>query len=354
MTRIEPPTIPSAAEEITPDWLGTALGARIDDVEITRIGAGIGVSSALYRCRLRGDACPDHVVVKLPALDPAAVFTSTVLRMYIREAGFFRDLAADCPVRVPAGYHAAVDPESSAFVVVMEDLSGLRPVDQIEGMGIEDAERAIDALARWQARWWGDAAHLVDDGLAVSLDDPVYPAILPTVFAEGWEKIDDTPDIEVAPSVQEIGERFTDAIPGLLQALAAGPVTLLHGDYRADNMLFDGDELVLLDFQLIGSGRGAYDLAYFVTQSLDRDVASQHEQALFDRWIDGLGRNGVASADREQCWLDYRRAALFCLTYPVVASRGMDLDDPRQLELVRTMLSRYERAAEELALAELL
>jgi hypothetical protein len=354
MTTIDPPTLPSTAEDITADWLGTVLGARVDDVEVIQIGAGIGVSSALYRCTLRGQGCPDHVVVKLPALDPAAVFTSTVLRMYIREAGFFARLAEDCPVRVPSGYHAAVDPDSSAFVVVMEDLCGLRAVDQVEGMGIGDAARAVDALACWQARWWDDAERLVVDGVAMSLGDPIYPAVLPTVFAEGWEKVTGTGDIALAPAVREIGERFTEAIPGLLTALAEGPATLLHGDFRADNMLFDGDELVLLDFQLIGAGRGAYDLAYFVTQSLDPAVASQHEQDLFDRWIDGLSHNGVSSADRAQCWLDYRRAALFCLTYPVVASRGMDLDDPRQLGLVRTMMDRYGRAAEELALVRLL
>lgn len=354
MTTIEPPTIPSAAAEITPDWLGAALGARVDDVEVTQIGAGIGVSSALYRCALQGEGCPDRVIVKLPALDPAAVFTSTVLRMYIREAGFFAQLAGDCPVRVPAGYHAAVDHESSAFVVVMEDLGDLRTVDQVEGMGIDDAARAIEALACWQARWWGEGDRLVSDGLAMSLGDPVYPAVLPTVFAEGWDKVTSTSDVTLPPAVRQIGERFTDAIPGLLTALAEGPTTLLHGDYRADNMLFDGDDLVLLDFQLIGSGRAAYDLAYFVTQSLDAAVASEHEQDLFDRWIDGLATNGVAGADRGQCWLDYRRAALFCLTYPVVASRGMDLGDPRQLGLVQTMISRYDRAARELALVDLL
>lgn len=354
MTTVEPPTLPTTAGDITADWLGAVLGARVDAVEVTQIGAGIGVSSALYRCALRGEGCPDHVVVKLPALDPAAVFTSTVLRMYIREAGFFARLAGDCPVRVPSGYHAAVDPETSAFVVVMEDLGGLRTVDQVEGMGVDDASRAVDALACWQARWWDRADALVTDGVAMSLGDPVYPAVLPTVFAEGWEKVTGTAGVTLSPTVLDIGTRFADAIPGLLTALAEAPATLLHGDFRADNMLFDGDELVLLDFQLIGSGRGAYDLAYFVTQSLDAEVASANEQHLFDRWVEGLGRNGVASVDRDQSWLDYRRAALFCLTYPVVASRGMDLDDPRQLDLVRTMMDRYGRAAEELALAELL
>jgi hypothetical protein len=348
-------TIPTTIDDVTADWMSEVLGASVTGVETTQIGAGVGVSSALYRCTVAGDSCPGQVVVKLPALDPAAVFTSTVLRMYIREVGFFERLAGTSPVRVPAGYHAAVDPDTSAFVVVMEDMGSLRMIDQVAGMELEDAERAVDALARWQAPWWGRAEELAADGVTVSLGDPVYPAILPTVFAEGWEKLTADGGITLPDSVRELGATFAGSIESLLSALAEGPTTLLHGDYRADNMLFDDDDqLVLLDFQLIGTGRGAYDLAYFITQSLDATVASEHEQALFDRWLDGLRAAGVDDLDRDELWLDYRRAALFCLVYPVVACRGMDFDDPRQRALLETMNERYGRAAEELDLAELL
>jgi hypothetical protein len=348
-------TIPTCVDDITAEWMSDALGRPVTSLDATLIGAGVGVSSAVYRCGLSGDGCPETVVVKLQALDPAAVFTSTVLRMYIREAAFFERLASESPIRAPHGYHSTVDPETSAFVIVMEDMGGMRPIDQIEGMAVGDAERAVDALARWHSRWWDRADGMVDDGIAMSLGDPIYPAILPSVFAEGWEKLNGPGGIELPPSVLELGVPYQGAISLLLEQLSEGPTTLLHGDYRADNMFFDDDgELVLLDFQLIGTGRGAYDLAYFVTQSLDAGVASEHERDLFDRWITGLRAGGVDDLDVDRCWLDYRRAALFCLVYPVVASRGMDLDDPRQRGLLEVMSNRFGRAADELDLAELL
>jgi aminoglycoside phosphotransferase (APT) family kinase protein len=130
---------------------------------------------------------------------------------------------------------------------------------------------------------------------------------------------------------------------------------LTHGDYRADNILFQPDGApVLLDFQLIGSGSGAYDLAYFVTQSLDPEVASTHERPLFDRWVARLEAAGVPASDLTRMWDDYRTAALFCLVYPVVASRGMDLADPRQYELLDCMNTRFARAVEQLDLVSLL
>jgi hypothetical protein len=236
----------------------------------------------------------------------------------------------------------------------MEDMGGNRSVDQLDGMDIADAEVAVEALADWHATWWRGADGLADAGMVVSLGDPIYPAVLPMVFGEGWEKV--TTQMDVSPTILGVGgARFSEAIAGLLADLDRDPRTMTHGDFRADNILFQPDgKPVLLDFQLIGRGSGAYDLAYFVTQSLDPDVASTHERALFARWTERLRSQGVPAGDLERMWEDYRKAALFCLVYPIVASRGMDLDDPRQRGLVDCMNTRLARAIDELGLADLL
>ena len=72
-----------------PTWLRTATG-------LGRADRGDRADRRRHRREQRGVPGPPHrrrvpatVVVKLPALDEAAVFTSTMLRMYTREAGFF-------------------------------------------------------------------------------------------------------------------------------------------------------------------------------------------------------------------------------------------------------------------------
>ena len=345
--------MPTSIGEVTVGWLAEATGLAVEAVTIEQIGVGIGVSSAVYRARLSGPGCPDAVVVKLPSLDDAAVFTSTMLRMYLREAGFFSELAAQAPLRVPACYHASADQDTSQFVLVMEDLGGLRAVDQVVGMTVPDAERAVDGLAQWHATWWRQADELAEAGLTVSLGDEIYKAVLPIVFAEGWEKLG--AELEIPAGIRAVGLRWVEAMPRLLDAMAEAPTTMIHGDYRADNLFFEADgSVAAVDFQLIGTGHAAYDLAYFVTQSLDPADASSHEQALFDRWIAGLAGAGVPAADRAGCWELYRVAALFCLVYPVVAWRGMDATDQRQRDLATVMLQRFERAVSELDLADLL
>ena len=131
---------------------------------------------------------------------------------------------------------------------------------------------------------------------------------------------------------------------------------MTHGDFRADNLFFEADgSVAVVDFQLVGTGRGAYDLAYFVTQSITSEDASQHERSLFDRWIAALVAAGVPEADLDDGVgrLPARRPCS-ASSYPVVAWRGMDVGDPRQLDLATTMLERFDRAVAELDLADLL
>jgi hypothetical protein len=221
-------------------------------------------------------------------------------------------------------------------------------------MALADAQAAIDGLARWHATWWGRAEALAEAGTTLSLGDPIYPAVVPMVFGEGWDKIV-AAGLEIPDPIRAVRAGFDAAIPVLLADLAQAPTTVVHGDYRADNLVFcDDGSVAAFDFQLIGTGSASYDLAYFTTQSLEVDVASAHERDLFDRWRAGLVANGVPEGDLGRLWEDYRKAALFCLVYPVVASRGMDLDDARQRGLVVCMLRRFARAVEELDLAALL
>jgi aminoglycoside phosphotransferase (APT) family kinase protein len=340
-------SIPKHPDDITPGWLMEHLGWDVTHVDVHEIGAGIGVSSAVYRARLTGNDVPPTVVVKLTAIDPAAAFTSTVLSMYRREAAFFNDLSSDMPVRVPGGHYAEVSDDGAEFVVVMEDLSGNRMLDQTQVMSDVDAERCIDTLASWHANWWNRVDGVCESGVAVALSDPMYPAMLPGLFDEGWAKLCTSGHCVPPDALQPVGPKFAGAVEGLLQTLSHGPVTLLHGDFRTDNMMFDADDnLILMDFQLTSVGSAAYDVAYFVGSCLDIDA--ERERELYDRWIAGLVAGGVPTSDLDDMWEKYRVAALFCLVYPVVASRGMDLEVPREQALVNVMMSRQARGAVDL------
>lgn len=346
-------TPPATIDEVTPAWVAEATGLDVTDIDVEQIGVGVGIASAVYRLSLTGTDVPDTLILKLPALDEASVFTASVLRMYSRETKFFGELSDASPIRVPRGYGGAANDDGTGYYLFMEDMGGHRSVDQIAGMIISDAEQAVDEMAKWHATFWGKADRHLETGAAVSFADDLYRAVLPLVFDEGWERIQ--ANMEVHPTIAEVAPRWVDTFDDMHDALSVAPTTLVHGDYRADNLFFaDDGTVVLLDFQLTGVGTGAFDLAYFVTQSLLPDVAADNERNLFDRYIAGLIAAGVPEAETSRLWDNYRKAALFCLVYPVAGGRQYNFDDPRERALADAMLTRCARAIDDLGLRDLI
>ena len=346
------PAIPDGIDDIDDHWLSQAVGSPVRIAGIDDIGTGVGMIGAIYRATLEGD-CPDTVVIKMPGLDETARFTAQILRLNIREVGFYRELAAESPIRVPHCHFGAVDPETHQFVLVLEDVGSCRAVSQVEGMGRADAEHAVDELAAWHAHWWGRAGPIVERGTAMAIHDPIYPMLLPPVFSDGWAKV--RAAMSVPRVVETVADGWVQALPEMLGSQAMTASTLVHGDYRADNMFFDDDgRVVLLDFQVIGQAMPVGDLAYFVTGSLSPATASEIEHPLYERWLRALAAEGVPEPETEPMWDRYRGAVLFCVCYPMIAGAGMDLTDERQRGLLEATFERFERAADELSLTDLL
>lgn len=342
--------IPATIEDVTPKWLSQALGEPVDRLEIADIGSGVGLASTVYRASIDGDR---SVIVKLIATEETAHFTSSMLRMYAREVLFYRELADICPVKVPSCSYSDLNEAEDGFVLIIEDMGDLRPGDQVGTMPTADVEAAIDGLAAWHSHWWRDADRFAGSGAAVPINGPIYPAVLPVVFGPGLEKL--STELVLDPAVLQIGSRWEPSLLEMLDGLHSGPTTLLHGDWRGDNMMFDPDgALAMVDFQLTGVGTAAYDLAYFVTQSIEPEQASQNERAWFDRWTNGLVSAGIPEADIETLWDQYRLAAAFCLVYPVVSCGNVDMSNERERALVTKMIDRFTRAANELDLLDVL
>lgn len=349
-------TIPASAADISAEWLTAALrsgGSIGADVTVTGlsvepVGVGIGLVGALARLSpaYEGGEGPTTIIAKFAAADEGNRFVANVLGMYRKEVGFYTTLSESCRLPHSACYHAAHDPETDAFILLMEDLEGGRIIDQIEGCPLEDAEAAVDALADFHAGFWNDP-RLLDTGWLGALCDAPFPDAIAMSYEPAWGPVKEWWGECLTPEVEAFGDKFTELLPGLLAKLSEGPYTLSHGDYRLDNIFFargDGGQLKVCDWQLVDRSRGARDLAYFLSQSLTAEVRLEHEKALIQRYVDRLSANGVADYPLDVAWDDYRRAVAFGLAYPVVAGGSFDHADERATELTRQMFIRTVRA----------
>ena len=358
---------PFTADAVTAEWLTTALRAHgclgtgsVVAFTRTDLAETTSVLGDLVRFELELEEPPENAPRSVIAKFAAAAVENRALAMilghYRRETGFYVELASEALLPVPACYHSQFEPETHDFVLLLEDLAGLELGDQLVGCSLDDAVGAAACVARMHARWWGDPRLEAIDWLP-RLDAEVHVLGVPPAFDAGWANARDYLGDALTPAVVELGDRFSAAIPDLLRRLSETPCTLVHGDFRLDNLFFDPEAnraLRVVDMQLVMAARGPYDMAYLGSQSLPVDERREYEQDLLRGYWDALVAEGVAGYDFDQCWEDYRLATLFCFVYPVVLMGGLDLGNPRSHELERTIFERSTTAIADLGAVELL
>ena len=179
-------------------------------------------------------------------------------------------------------------------------------------------------------------------GPRITYVDQVLPEIYP-VYAATFEA--GLPD-----GGAELLQEFSHSYLKLNTALAErAPWTLAHQDFRVENMLFgdaENDEVTVIDWQGIGRGPGAYDLAYLLGGSMDTQLRRDNEKDLVVAYHDELCQQGVADYSFESAWDDYGFAHLIGgLATSVFAGGTLDLNNERGKELIRMMSERHVTAA---------
>lgn len=346
--------IPASIAEVTPDWLSSVLGAQISSVTATVIGEGVGIMGEINRVALAyvdaptPPGRPGSVVVKLPSPFEENRTQGIALGMYEAEVRFYQELAERTGTGLPDVHYAAIRPGTADFVIVMEDLSHLDLVDQLVGLTLDQARAAVRVLADLHAAWW-DAVQTPElewipsmVGARIEMVDSMLPGLY-LVFIEKFA--DRLPE-----GGAELGEQFAGSYLRLTSQIAErSPWTLAHQDFRVDNMLIGdpaADEVVVIDWQGIGRGPGAYDLAYLLGGSLPLELRRRHERELVGAYHSRLGECGIAGYDLEQAWDDYRFAhCLGGLAVCVFGGATLDLSNERGYELLATMSHRHFSAA---------
>ncbi len=80
------------------------------------------------------------------------------------------------------------------------------------------------------------------------------------------------------------------------------PRALTHGDLHLDNLLFDArarDSVVVLDWQGASLGAPAWDVAYFLCDSLSVEDRRAAEAGLLERYVELLAEHGVTDYSLE-------------------------------------------------------
>jgi hypothetical protein len=239
--------IPIGPEDVTPAWLSAALQRDVATAHWERIGLERGFRSVIGRVTLDGQ---DAVVVKLTDFEGADV-----------EVRFYQEVA-DAPA--PRLYYARADGER--VVLVLEDLTAGRLGDALLGCSLDDAALVLERTASFRTS--GEGFPRWEDRLATRQER--YDASV-DVFLERFG--DGFP-----AEIRALAERLRSRLARVLTPLLERDETLIHADLHLDNVIFDGDRAVIVDWQTACVAHPAFDFVNFVYSSLsieDRRTAER-------------------------------------------------------------------------------
>jgi aminoglycoside phosphotransferase (APT) family kinase protein len=303
-----PSGFPTEVDDLRAQWFSHALQREITQATILESSTG---TTGRARVALVGEPdVPASVFVKLPPFGEQQRALVDHTGMGVTEARFYRDLAAEIPVRVPAVWFSAT--EGRGYIMVLEDLvAGGCRFPTPDDPDIERRARDIvEQLATLHAHFWDSARFALGGDLEWLAQRGARSGGGGRTFIEqAVAVLGDQMDDEFH-RIAELYLAHTDAVVALWRA---GPGTLVHGDSHLGNLFVDtaaGDRTGFLDWAVVCQAPGIRDLAYTMCNSVPPDIREAIERNIVDRYCELLGEQGV-EVDADDTWNEYRVHAVY-------------------------------------------
>ncbi len=192
-------------------------------------------------------------------------------------------------VPIPQCYHCDITEDAANYALLLSDQAPASQGDQIAGCDEAQARLAATAIAGLHGPTWGQQEWLTFPGLPMN-----------TVSDDARKGLGDIAVLSADITVEKLGAKLTgEDAKTFVEAMRLvtpwlqndfGRFSLIHGDYRLDNMLFhpDREQIWVVDWQTLGVGLPARDLSYFAATSLEpalrasveRDLVAEYHSAL--------------------------------------------------------------------------
>ncbi len=359
-------TIPASPKDITAEWLTQALrssgiikDATVTSIEATTIGEGSGFIGQLANVALRYDhvepGAPATLIAKFPGASEGGRHIGNLFDFYNREIRFYEEIAEKVELNTPKRYYSASDCDKKEYILLLEDLAPAQVGDHAAGCKLAEAELAIRNIAAFHATWW-ESPELEKLAEWMPLVDAPVHRSAESSYAQAWPPFLASFGAGLSDEMKQIGERIGENVIKLQSSVADRPHTIVHGDYRTDNLFFaspaGGHPFAVADWQISCRGRGIFDVAYLLCGGLEPQQRRDNEQRLVHLYVDTLAEHGVKDYGFDLAWREYRRMALYAFVYVVIAIGTLDASNERGVQLFTVWLERAASAILDLKAVE--
>eukprot|EP00405_Crypthecodinium_cohnii_P037614 CAMPEP_0206541760 /NCGR_PEP_ID=MMETSP0325_2-20121206/9793_1 /ASSEMBLY_ACC=CAM_ASM_000347 /TAXON_ID=2866 /ORGANISM="Crypthecodinium cohnii, Strain Seligo" /LENGTH=428 /DNA_ID=CAMNT_0054039737 /DNA_START=14 /DNA_END=1301 /DNA_ORIENTATION=+ len=209
------------------------------------------------------------------------------------------------PLVVPRSYHSQKKPigeNGEGFLLILEKLKGpeWRTLDFEAGCPRDEAFACIRSLGKFHGYFYSEKG--MKDLEATSSWLPQTPIRLELAdmvqdyYCDAWQQFQKVaPQELLTPQLRSLCEPLRKFYAVLVKRMAQGPSTLVHGDFRLENLRFrhlgqraETIQVAAFDWQFSSRARGAYDLAYFMGLGLTPRVRAREQDRLKSEYISSV------------------------------------------------------------------
>jgi hypothetical protein len=320
--------IPASIGSLDGAWVGHALReAGHDHPGIAQVTANpmpgivgalgeVGVVEVEYEASC---SLPRTYVAKCLLDSDLARLYNQIMMPFIRESGFYRDLARDVKMRIPQCYVNASE-GTDRFMMLIEHVTPADDGDILVGTSVDNMRKLAIDLGTMHGQYWMNP-QLTTMPWVVDWSAPSYQMGIPLV-QDAWGKFNELEPGLIPDELRSVVERtFVNDTLNWLARFNERPWTFIHGDYELDNMLFVDDEIVVLDWQLSGKSFPGQDLSFFLTAcATDETVAAERE--LLDAYRAALAAAGGPSWTHDEVVEDMAFSMLYWIAGQTITSMG--------------------------------
>ena len=244
---------------------GALSDGQVISVDQEIIGTGKMGDNARFTLRYEGchdaqhGSPPDTLIAKFPAADEQARAMAGAHGAYYNEVMFYRELAASTPMRTPKIYGSELSEDRSSFLLLMEDMAPAEPGNNLLGESRDHAVLALGQVAKLAATFYGDAS-LEDRDYVISAARDDGGAFGQSLMEQCWPGFVDRFGHGLTSQCIAFGEHYVRNVCHFVTRYQ-GPKTLVHGDFRSENILFTPDQAATVDWQTVSESSAVADAA---------------------------------------------------------------------------------------------
>lgn len=316
------------SDSVTPAWMSKQLQRAGFDVEVASFEVapiGTGQIGKCLRYTLTFDRddprAPRSLVGKFASDDANSRAAGVQFGNFIKEVRFYQELQPRLSIATPRCFYADIEGEGPDCAILLEDLAPRVQGDQLKGTSVDIARSAVLELVGLHAPTWCDPSLRGVDWLgepdpAIGAETRALYASLMPGFLERFGPALAQDEAEILSAAGQTNGPLFGGLPE--------PFSVVHVDYRLDNLLIDEGavppDVVAVDWQSLTLGRPLADVAYFLGAGLLPEVRRASERGIFQDYHRLLTDAGVSGYGFDACWDDYVRGSFAGFGVTVIAS----------------------------------